>query len=198
MYSNVQLTGTTSGTWTAGEKITQANTTAYGYVISSNSTAVLVSNVYGQFVVGNTTNNANVSGADSSATMNVSSFFVNTSEGVRSSFDTFDQRYIFSQNTTSSSTYQEDEKIVQDDTNANAYVHFANSTTVAVTSQKGVFNLATDNVVTGQTTLRTSKLTAQTNPDLVRNAGEVLYLNNIDAVSRSNTTTETVRLVITF
>ena len=48
------------------------------------------------------------------------------------------------------------------------------------------------------TTSRTSKLTAQTNPDLVRNAGEILYLNNIDAVSRSNTTTETVRLVITF
>ena len=77
-------------------------------------------------------------------------------------------------------------------------MHFANSTTVAVTSQKGTFSIATDNVVTGQTTSRSSKLTAQTNPDLVRNAGEILYLNNIDAVSRSNTTTETVRLVITF
>ena len=53
-------------------------------------------------------------------------------------------------------------------------------------------------MVTGQTTSNTSKLTAQTNPDLVRNAGDILYLNNIDAVSRSNTTTETVRLVITF
>ena len=39
---------------------------------------------------------------------------------------------------------------------------------------------------------------AQTNPDLVRNAGDIIYLNNIDAVSRSNTTTETVRLVISF
>ena len=198
LYANVQLNGTTSGTWTAGEKITQANTSAFGYVISSNSTAVLVANAYGQFAIGNTTNNANVSGADSAATMNVSSFFVNTSEGVRSSFDTFDQRYVFSQTTTSSSVFSEDEKIVQDDTNANAIVFFANSSEVAVTTLRGTFNISTDNVVTGQTTGNTSLLTAQTNPDLVRNAGDILYLNNIDAVSRSNTTTETVRLVITF
>jgi hypothetical protein len=198
LYANVQLTGTVSGSWTDGEQITQANTSAYGYVISSNSSAVLVANVYGKFVVGNTTNNANVSGADSSATMNVSSFYVNTSEAGRSSFDTFDQRYVFTQNTTSVSTFQEDEKIVQADTNANATVFFANSSEVSVTSLKGAFNIGTDNVVTGQTTSNTSKLTAQTNPDLVRNAGDILYLNNIDAVSRSNTTTETVRLVITF
>ena len=127
LYANVQLTGTVSGSWTDGEQITQANTSAYGYVISSNSSAVLVANVYGKFVVGNTTNNANVSGADSSATMNVSSFYVNTSEAGRSSFDTFDQRYVFTQNTTSVSTFQEDEKIVQADTNANATVFFANS-----------------------------------------------------------------------
>ena len=198
LFANVQLSGTTSGSWTNNEVITQANTSATGYVISSNTTAVLVSNVTGAFTVGNSTNFANVSGASSSASMNITSFFVNTKEGSRAAFDRFDQRHVFTHNLGSSSAYQEDEQIVQDDTNANAYVHFANSTEVAVTSMKGVFNIATDNVVTGQTTSRTSKLTAQTNPDLVRNAGEVLYLNNIDAVSRSNTTTETVRLVITF
>ena len=128
----------------------------------------------------------------------MTSFFVNTSEGSRAAFDKFDQRHVFTHNLGSTSAYKEDKKIVQDDTNANAYVPFANSTEVAITSMRGVFNIATDNVVTGQTTSRTSKLTAQTNPDLVRNAGEILYLNNIDAVSRSNTTTETVRLVITF
>ena len=198
LFANVQLSGTTSGSWTNNEVITQANTSATGYVISSNTTAVLVSNVTGAFTVGNSTNFANVSGASSSASMNITSFFVNTTEGSRAAFDRFDQRHVFTHNLGSSSAYSEDEKVVQDDTNANAYVHFANSTEVAVTSMKGVFNIATDNVVTGQTTSRTSKLTAQTNPDLVRNAGEVLYLNNIDAVSRSNTTTETVRLVITF
>ena len=198
LYANVQLNGAVSGSWTAGEKLTQANTGTFGYIISSNSTSVLVANVYGQFVLGNTTNHANVSGVSSEATMNVSSLYVNTSEGVRSSFDTFDQRYVFSQTTTSSSVFSEDEKIVQEDTNANATVFFANSSKVSVTTLRGTFNINTDNVVTGQTTGNTSKLTAQTNPDLVRNAGDILYLNNIDAVSRSNTTTETVRLVITF
>ena len=198
LFANVQLNGSVSGSWTNNEVITQANTSATGYVISSNSSSVLVANVRGAFTVGNSTNIANVSGADSSATMNVTSFFVNTSEGTRAAFDRFDQRYVYTHNLASASSVQEDEKVVQDDTDANAYVHFANSTTVAVTSQKGTFSIATDNVVTGQTTSRSSKLTAQTNPDLVRNAGEILYLNNIDAVSRSNTTTETVRLVITF
>ena len=206
-HANVQINGTVSGSWTVGEKVTQANTTSHGYVISANSSSVLLANVVGHISTGNSTNHANISGADSSATMNVTSFFVNTTEAAtintsnesqRSSFSTFDQRHFFKHTLGSASAFNEDEKIVQDDTNANASVFFANTSRVSATSVRGTFNIATDNVVTGQTTSRTSKLTAQTNPDLVRNAGEILYLNNIDAVSRSNTTTETVRLVISF
>ena len=207
MHANVQLNGIVSGTWTTGELVTQANTTSYGYVISANSSSVLLANVVGHISTGNSTNHANISGGTSSATMNVSSLFVNTTEAAtintsnesqRSSFTTFDQRHIFKQNLGSASAFSEDEKIVQDDTSANAFVFFANTSKVSATSVKGTFNIATDNVVTGQTTSRSSKLTAQTNPDLVRNAGDIIYLNNIDAVSRSNTTTEVVRLVITF
>jgi len=206
-HANVQINGIVSGTWTTGELVTQANTTSYGYVISANSSSVLLANVVGHVSTGNSTNHANVSGGSSSATMNVTSLFVNTTEAAtintsnesqRSSFTTFDQRHIFKHNLGSASAFSEDEKIVQDDTNANAYVFFANTSKVTATSVKGTFNMATDNVVTGQTTTRSSKLTAQTNPDLVRNAGDIIYLNNIDAVSRSNTTTEMVRLVITF
>jgi len=206
-HANVQINGTVSGSWTNGELVTQANTTSHGYVISSNSSSVLLSNVVGHISTGNSTNYANISGGSSGATMNVTSFFVNTTEAAtintsnesqRSSFTTFDQRHFFKHNLGSASAYQENEKIVQDDTNANAYVFFANTSRVSATSVKGTFNIETDNVVTGSSTSRTSKLTAQTNPDLVRNAGEILYLNNIDAVSRSNTTTETVRLVISF
>jgi len=194
-HANVQINGTVSGSWTVGEKVTQANTTSHGYVISANSSSVLLANVVGHISTGNSTNHANISGADSSATMNVTSFFVNTTEAAtintsnesqRSSFSTFDQRHFFKHTLGSASAFNEDEKIVQDDTNANASVFFANTSRVSATSVRGTFNIATDNVV------------AQTNPDLVRNAGEILYLNNIDAVSRSNTTTETVRLVISF
>ncbi len=206
-HANVQINGVVSGTWTTDELVTQANTTSYGYVISANSSSVLLANVVGHISTGNSTNHANVSGGSSSATMNVTSLFVNTTEAAtintsnesqRSSFTTFDQRHIFKHSLGSASTFSEDEKIVQDDTNANAYVFFANTSKVSATSVKGTFNIETDNVVTGQTTTRSSKLTAQTNPDLVRNAGDIIYLNNIDAVSRSNTTTEIVRLVITF
>jgi hypothetical protein len=198
LYANVQLNGNTSGTLTIGEKLTQANTGAYGYIIAGNTSQILVGNVYGAFVVGNSTNFANVSGANSGATMNVQSFFVNTSEGVRNSFSTFDQRTIFDHNRTSANEFTEDEKATQADTDANAYVHFSNSSIMAVTNVRGTFNLGMDNVVTGATSTATSRITAQTNPDLVKNSGEVLYLEEIDAVSRSNTTTETVRLVITF
>jgi hypothetical protein len=206
-HANVQLNGIADGTWTTGELVTQANTTSHGYVISANSSSVLLANVVGHISVGNSTNHANLSGGTSSATMNVTSLFVNTTEAAtinvsnesqRSSFITFDQRHIFKQNLGSASAFNEDEKIVQDDTSANAFVYFANTSKVSATSVKGTFNIATDNVVTGATTSRSSKLTAQTNPDLVRNAGDIIYLNNIDAVSRSNTTTEIVRLVITF
>ena len=160
-HANVQINGTVSGSWTNGELVTQANTTSFGYVISANSSSVLLANVVGHISTGNSTNYANISGGSSGATMNVTSLFVNTTEAAtinttnesqRSSFTTFDQRHIFKQNLGSASAFSEDEKIIQDDTNANAYVFFANTSKITATSVKGTFNIETNNVVTGQTT----------------------------------------------
>ena len=43
-----------------------------------------------------------------------------------------------------------------------------------------------------------AKFSGKISPDLVRGSGKVLMLKNVAAVSRSNTTTETVKLVIKF
>lgn len=100
---------------------------------------------------------------------------------------------------TSGGVFTEDEVLTQDNYTGNAVVYAANTTQVSVTSLKGTgFTEDSTRIVTGGTSGQTAIITDTINPDLNSGSGTVLYLENIEPVSRSNTTTEALKLVIKF
>ena len=82
--------------------------------------------------------------------------------------------------------------------NANGFVYACNSTITTLTEVKGTFDISNTASVTGATSANVARFNSKISPDLVKGSGTVLMLKNVAAVSRSNTTTETVKLVIKF
>jgi len=75
-----------------------------------------------------------------------------------------------------------------------ANVFFQNSSTLWVTNEK--HNLAnTGNVVSGNAVFTVNN---KYPGDLVKDSGEILYLENIDAVTRDSTTNEKIKLILEF
>ena len=209
LFANVVLTMNTStsnsGTaFTAGEKVTQdSNSThggAYGYIAARASGTLNLANVYGQFHTG-----LRITGADSSVTGNVHS--LQTSDKSTSNASTFDQRLRLTGFTNSSSVaFTTDELIKQDSTDANGAVHFINTSSGAVmsiTNKKGNF-LATDTAsgtyyyIRGQSSGAVGYFTDTAGPDIVPNSGEVMYVENISPITRDNSQTERIKVMIKF
>jgi hypothetical protein len=67
---------------------------------------------------------------------------------------------------------------------------------LAVTNLRGVIN-PTERI-TGATSGASANVTSVKNPDLVPYSGEVIYIENIDPVTRSNTQTEQIKIVLKF
>ena len=92
----------------------------------------------------------------------------------------------------------EDETVEQTTTTANGTVYQSNNTHTSLTTVRGTFGASNSYIVTGDTSSETVRFKNSIPPDLVRGSGEVLLLKNVEAVSRSNTLTETVKLVLKF
>jgi hypothetical protein len=71
-----------------------------------------------------------------------------------------------------------------------------NGTTVYLTSKLGRINSA--NTLTGLASDAIFTINTKNEPDLIPESGDVLYLENFDAVTRSNTTSETVKLILSY
>ena len=69
-------------------------------------------------------------------------------------------------------------------------------TTVYLTSKLGRINSA--NTLTGLASDAIFTINTKNEPDLIPESGDVLYLENFDAVTRSNTTSETVKLILSY
>ena len=209
LFANVVLTMNTStsnsGTsFTAGEKVTQdSNSThggAFGFITSRASGTLNLANVYGQFHSG-----LRITGADSTKTANVLS--ITTSDKSTSNASTFDQRLrLTGFVNTSSFAFTTDETIKQDSTDANGAIHFINTSSGAVmsiTNKKGNF-LATDTTsgtfyyVRGQTSGAVGYFTDTAGPDIVPNSGEVMYVENVSPITRDDSQTERIKVMIKF
>lgn len=94
----------------------------------------------------------------------------------------------------------EDSLVFQTDLSlSNAYFHSANSTYVFLTSEKGPINADPDETLvqangSSNFTLGSSKYV----PDMVKNSGQVMYIENNSPISRSNSQSETIKLLINF
>jgi len=81
-------------------------------------------------------------------------------------------------------------------TSARFHSNNVNGTTVYLTSKLGRINSA--NTLTGLASDAIFTINTKNEPDLIPESGDVLYLENFDAVTRSNTTSETVKLILSY
>jgi hypothetical protein len=196
LYANVALTITSlTGSFVVGETVQQANSLATGVVTSFDSVSSMsLTNVNGVFIT-----NQIVTGQTTGATANATSFLIS---GKAKSFNTFDQRtrYTFTLN---SGTFQEDELVVQADDlgsfNSNARFHSVEGTSsgnLYLTHVQGTIN--TGNTITGCTSSAEATLLLKYEPELVKGSGEVLYIENRSPITRSNTQSEIVKIILQF
>jgi len=192
LYANVVLTmnaSSVSGTFTAGETVLQTNTSAVGVVTSFLGSTLLITNVDGDFTTGKV-----VTGGSSGATGNVHQF---TISGQSKDFTTFDQRSRYTVQYISG-TFQPDEPIYQSaNILANGQFHSNDSNFFNLTDVKGVLN--SGELIVGNTSLATANVTGSVVPDLVKYSGDIIYIENTaNTISRSNTQSETIKIVLKF
>jgi len=201
MWSNVVFTVTSqNGTFTSGELVKQTigNAVSSGYITSTSAGSLQLTNVYGFFVTGNSTVGSLV-GQSSSANAIPTAIYVN---GIQKSFETFDQRYTYGGSYQTGTTFTADEPVIVsgsvDTIVANAVFHSNNSSgnTVYLTQQFGL--ITTSNTLLGTTSGAVFNINTKYDPDLIIESGDVLYSENFDAVNRSSTQSETIKLILEY
>lgn len=179
---------------------------ARGRITARPSGELNITNVYGQFVSSGSESTMRITGESSNVTANVTS--IKTSDKDGSTFKTFDQRLrLTGFVNTSAFAFDTDEEILQDSTDANGSVHFINTSgsanVMAITNKKGNF-LASDTAsgnfyyVRGQNSGAVAYFTDTAGPDLVPNSGDILYVENVSPITRSDSQTERIKVMIKF
>lgn len=196
-YSRV-IVGTSSrtGTPNTGVVLTQGN--SHGTVLSTNSTTITLENVYGLLTPSNTSY-LSWSNTDYAVIANVTG-----------QETTFDQRTVIT------ATYQpgsanlvSNDQVFQYDTSntvtAFGYVHstntVSNTVTVNLTNVKGQFEVSTNVANKYIQTSSADKVLLVSNvsvPPIVPYTGDMIYIENGSAITRSNTQSETIRLGLSF
>ena len=193
LFANVVFTiANTTGSFSNGEVITQANTGATALItITNNPSSITVTNATSNFVSGNNL----IVGASSNATAKISSFMNN---GESKAFSTFDMRTKLGITLNGVTPYILNEVVSQNTTQA--VVNDANSSFVNIVSTRGNFAATglSNYTLVGANSGATANIVSITPPDVVINSGTVLYKDFIQPIQRSANTTETITMVIGF
>lgn len=168
-----------------------------GFIDTIAAGSVVLSNVAGTFSTGDF-----IIGDRSGATGIVTTVERN---GIAKSFDTFVQMYKYVA-TPITGAFTQDELIYQsestsiDDQYANAYLHSVvtngSNTEYYVTNQLGVFN--TNKNIIGVDSEAIADVTNKYSPELVPGSGKVLFIEKIDAITRAQDTSETIKFIFEF
>lgn len=113
-------------------------------------------------------------------------------------FETFNQMYKY-QIDVKSLDFVEDETIYQNDLSvANAVVHslISGNTLMYVTNQIGNFNVAND--IIGATSGAVATILNKYSPEVVFGSGTVLYIENVEPITRQPEQTETFKIILEF
>jgi hypothetical protein len=120
--------------------------------------------------------------------------------GISKGFNTFVQmnKYVGSLTT---GTFDQDELVYQGSANTNyGLLHSVEGATdprtFYITNLYGTIN--TGGTIIGSNSGAIATITTKYNPELVFNSGEVMYIENLEAVARSNNQTETFKLIFEF
>lgn len=167
-----------------------ANPTAYGICNFSNGVAVRLANVYGIFAADDL-----VIGVNSGAKMTVSDV---QRGGLSKGFDTFIGLHKYS-GSVESGVFDENE-IVTTSQGASALLHSVlvsnTETAMYVSNQIGIIN--SGDTITGANSAASFLVATRYGPEIEFNSGEVIFIENIDRVTRSANTNETLQIIFDF
>lgn len=172
--------------------LAHATILASGTKTGNSSPYLTIGNTEPKFITGK-----RIIGESSGAFANVTA--INVQEKNYNSWLTFDNRtrIVYTANT---NTFTPDSVVYQTDTAlSNAYFHSANATYVFLSSEKGPINAdpSTPLKEVGSGVVFTLGSVKYV-PDIQKGSGELLYIENNNPISRSNSQSETIRLVLNF
>lgn len=196
--SNTQLVLTSNGLFACTDtEVYKTETWTWADVISSNGTHVLMANVHGTL-----TSDDLFIGELSGARAQVNTVIIND---VTKGFDTFVQMYKYI-GILNSGEFEQNELVLQSNSaieqNSQALVHSVAedgaNTILFTTRQTGEFRAGGTNTVIGQTSGASLRLDTKYPPELVYGSGRVLFVENVAEITRSNTTSETFQIILSF
>lgn len=206
VQNNTSFTIKTTGLYTSNNvtlyKTDAGNTPSIvsvsGKVITVATGTLITNNVSGILSAGD-----RIIGANSGAVATITSI---ERGGVSKNFNTFISMYKYKGQIVSGS-FNQDELVFQSVDGlissqfANAYYHSTvdidgTNKYYYVTNQIGQFNVA--NNIIGANSTAVAKITDKYLPEIAFGTGEILFLENIESVTRSNTSTETIKFIFEF
>jgi hypothetical protein len=174
-------------------KIQVAERISKGIRTGGDSSYVIVGNAEPRFVLGK-----NIIGAVSGAWGNVTNITIN--DAPFNEWKTFDNRTRIAYSFISGALPQDAQIYQVDISIANAYFHSANSTYLFLTDEKGILNpdLTDKFIVSDSITTITAGPGTKYYPDLVKGSGKVMYVENVNPISRSNGQAESISVTLNF
>jgi len=181
---------------------TNTNTAIYKATLTTNCVISTVEStfLYAANVEGNFVQNRKMIGEQSGAVANITAIQINNYDK-NSGFNVLNQMTYYSGNFESLSNFIEDEVVYQQIDGANtASARFHSKeirdgvTYVYVTRQVGAFD--TDYNLIGASSGASFNLIAKYDGDLLKNSGEVIYLQQGDAVLRANNQSEIIKIIV--
>jgi hypothetical protein len=172
------------------------NTQAYGEIIVSSAGSIAIQNLTGHIK-----DDSAIIGLTSGAFIDEGDITSLQISDVQKQFDTFVGAYKYT-GTILSGSFLKNESVYQISANseANGVLHSVQSlggiTNFFITNQNGIFN--TSNTIFGSNSGASATLTDKYFPEIVFGSGKVLYLENLDPITRANTQTETFKLIFDF
>ena len=167
-----------------------AVTFASATVVGKSGNNLQVSNVSGFFSTG-----FSVVGQTTSANGVILQILNN---GVDKNFDTFNQYYRYV-GTLNSGTFIEGEVVHQSNVSVANAIFYANNesgNTIYLTEKLGPFDKTLD--IVGSNSAATFTINSYFPPDLIPYSGDILYLEDFDAINRQSTQSETIKLILEY
>ena len=201
--SNTSMTLTSNATFTgSGATISLVNAISYGVMVGNAAGEITVSGIS----TAGLSSSLRLVGGESYCTsvVNVAAVLPVSIHGRNpNGFNTFTQLTRFVGSLTSGS-FIEDELVVQETSQGAALsyaqpmarYHSGNSTTMFVTNANNIFEIG--EVITGANSDATFTVSAKYEGEIEKDSGQIVYVENLSPISRSDTQTETVKLILEF